>query len=276
MSFSNENHSQSQTQSQAYQPQYEQKPQSQKFSYPEAHNKRKIFKPFAGEMIGRINFPVVLCNDYKKKIKSNLYDDKKKKAFLYFLGAFPENISLNFFDDDEITKIMAFYENNNLSSSQVKQLISSKNKMLSLNQSKSKSKSQHRYQYKYKYQYQYQPQSQKFSYPKAYNKRKPLEGSAGEMIGKINLPAVLCNDYKKKIKSFKYDDKQKKAFLYFLGAFPENISLNFFDEDEITKIMTFYRNNNLSSSQITQLVGSGGSKKRKQVHKKKSKKTKKH
>ncbi len=91
------------------------------------------------------------------------------------------------------------------------------------------------------------------------------------MIGKINLPAVLCNDYKKKIKSSKYDDKQKKAFLYFLGAFPENISLDFFDEDEITKIMTFYRNNNLSSSQITR---SGGSKKRKQVHKKKSKKLK--
>jgi hypothetical protein len=97
---------------------------------------------------------------------------------------------------------------------------------------------------------------------------KPL---VGEAIGKSTLPAVLSKKYVKIMNS--QDENQKKAFKFFLGAFPDYMHPSFFKQDRIEEIKNYYENNDIFLAIRKQV---GGSKKIKRFYKKKSNKLKKY
>ena len=73
---------------------------------------RRIFKPLAGEAIGKINLPAILSKKYLKIMDSQSV--KQINAFKFFLGAFPEYMHPRFFKEDRRSEIINYYQNNNI------------------------------------------------------------------------------------------------------------------------------------------------------------------
>jgi hypothetical protein len=121
---------------------------------------------------------------------------------------------------------------------------------------------------------------QEFSFPQRRNDgKRPI---FRELISNKKFSIILGENFFKIIKDCTENnktkcitEKQKNAFLYFLGAFPEYMSDTIFNDDG-KKLATTYYQAAILKKDYNNNINIGGSKKRKQVHKKKSKKTKKH
>ena len=70
---------------------------------------RRIFKPLAGEAIGKINLPAILSKKYVKIMDSQSHN--QINAFKFFLGAFPEYMHPRFFKEDRRSEIINYYQN---------------------------------------------------------------------------------------------------------------------------------------------------------------------
>lgn len=114
----------------------------------------------------------------------------------------------------------------------------------------------------------------------------------GKFIGRQNFPELL-SDYLCEIGLIAYrsvyinnqKEKKDKALLYFLGAYPELTNMSPKIDHIKEEFRKYYLNYNLTKSSPSNLPSPyqnqnqnqiGSSKKRKQVHKKKSKKMKKY